>query len=208
MKKHIEDNSGEYDQIVIKPAGWQSAKTAIIHLHGSGECGGSIDQVLKYGVPRAITSGLASTKCAVYCPHALHEKDWIPEKVRDYIYSVKQAHAKIILIGYSLGATAVLNLLEKYSIDINLAIAISGQYTGEGSNSRGAQLIAIQGEKDAWASQRLYVERSKIKGIDASYIEVPDWGHYISEVALSNSEIQKAINAIDELKIFEIKAKP
>lgn len=165
--------------------------TAIVYLHGAGERGSDLSLLTRFGLPAMLAEGRASTHGAVYCPQLEENGTWSAERVVRFLRFVQAHHDSVVLIGYSLGASGVCNVVAEFGAVVPLAIAIAGQAPGQVSGlvhaeQAGVCLLAIQGDLDTWPDTGTFMAHIRAAGAQAVEVVMPGHGHYISEEALAH----------------------
>lgn len=171
----------------LAPAANASPNVAIVHLHGSGERGGDLEMVTRYGLPAAVQQGRAWVSCPVLCPQLEAEAEWDVARVASFVGSARQRFSNVALIGYSLGASGVCQVVAQRGAVARLHIAIAGQAPERASApQQGVQFLAIQGELDCWPRTDGLVASVNALGGEARSVTLPGAGHFVSEEAIAH----------------------
>jgi hypothetical protein len=172
-----------------------SSDAIMVWLHGVGERGTDISLVTKYGLPAALVAGRIQASCAVICPQLPLGEEWGCERV---VQCLRDAHAgsgPLVVIGYSLGGTGILESVAKMGPLCSLHVAIAGQCrVPVGAAQNGLRLLAIQGEFDIQPGVADFVIDACKRGGFAEDVIVKAGNHYISESALWQPELAAALS--------------
>jgi predicted esterase len=178
--------SGLHFQELAPPVSATSG-VAIVHLHGSGERGSDLALVTRYGLPAAVREGRAQVSCPILCPQLEADADWDPARIASFVGSVRQRFSSVVLIGYSLGASGVCQLVAERGAVARLHIAIAGQAPERASAAQeGVQFLAIQGELDEWPRTKGLVSSINALGGEARSVTLSGAGHFVSEEAIAH----------------------
>jgi len=83
----------------------------VVFLHGSGERGGELNAIEKYGLPHFIVGGL-KLDCFVAAPHCPAELEWIDviDQLEETLAGILSTHPispeRVALTGFSMGGFA------------------------------------------------------------------------------------------------------
>jgi predicted esterase len=191
-----EKESG-FHYLTFLPSSEASGNSVVVYLHGIGERGEDLSLVKRYGLPALLAGGHASINCPVVCPQLEAGNNWEPARVATFIKAVAAQPLKTALIGYSLGASGVCEVIGRFGAVVGQAVAIAGQAPHPAEVSQaGVSLLAIQGELDSWPSTTGFVESVISLGGRASSVTLPGLGHYVSEQAVLHSSCASALQAV------------
>ncbi len=161
----------------------------LIYLHGSGERGDDLSLVKRYGLPSLLARSEVSVNCSVLFPQLETGANWEADRVARFIEAATTKTQKTALIGYSLGASGVCEVVSRYGPLVDVAVAIAGQAPERVEATQiGTKFFAIQGELDPWPSTSSFVASITAAGGVAQSATLDGKGHYISEDALFQPE--------------------
>ena len=100
----------KYDYLISLPQGYESEANKrwplVVFLHGSGERGSQVEQVMRHGPPKLIAAGKA-IPAIVISPQCPHGQIWNPHGVHALTQHVMQTHRvdadRVYLTGLSMG---------------------------------------------------------------------------------------------------------
>ena len=191
-----ETESG-FHYLAFLPPSENSGGSVVVYLHGIGERGEDLSLVKRYGLPALLAGGRASINCPVICPQLESGSNWEPRRVARFIRAVAAEPLKTVLIGYSLGACGVCEVIGRFGAVVGQAVAIAGRAPHQAEVSQtGVSFLAIQGELDSWPSTASFVESVSSLGGRASSVTLPGQGHYVSEQAVLHSSCASALQAV------------
>jgi hypothetical protein len=192
-----EDPASGFQFLELRPLNGEQSGAAIVYLHGSGERGGDLTLVTRYGLPAAISEGRAIASCPIFCPQLEAEDEWEPHRVASFVRQVRQRHPEVALIGYSLGASGVCSAVAHIGPLAAVHVAIAGQAPDNViAGQEGVQLLAIQGELDTWPNTGRLVSGINERGGRATSVVLPGMGHYVSEEAVAHPACTAMLGAI------------
>lgn len=183
---------------LVAPTGILRAQSlAIIWLHGIGERGTDLNLVLKYGLPAALAEDRLKTNATVICPQLEADLEWEPRRVAALMSYARTTYSRTALIGFSLGALGVCELLAELGPQSDQHVAIAPRTRRMPFASQlGTRLLSISGEQDPWPSSAAYLQGLRALGAVAEEVILPNEGHFISESALWHSATQASMQRI------------
>lgn len=170
----------------------------LVYLHGSGDRGASAGNLLTgWGLPKLLANGLAFpfTVVSPVCPE---NRIWHPEMVNGFLDRLISGaglfKSRIILSGYSMGATGVYAFQAEYPGKVHGLIPVAGRVTGfSEENMALVPTFAVYGDRD----ERLVesdiekrFERIGARGGRAVLRILEGKGHFISDAAYTLGEIK------------------
>ena len=181
------DSASQFRFIEFLPRDPAASDAVIIYLHGSGERGGDLSLVKHYGLPALLATSEVSVNCSVLCPQLEAGANWDADRIAVFVEAMTTQVQKIALIGYSLGASGVCQVVSRYGPLVDVAVAIAGQAPKSAETKQsGTRLLSIQGELDPWPDTSSFVESVNASGGWAQSITLDGKAHFISEDALFN----------------------
>lgn len=181
----------------FEPARANPSGATIVWLHGVGERGTDISLVTKYGLPAAMVAGRIQATCGVICPQLPPGEEWSCERVVQCLEDAHAGSGPLVVIGYSLGGTGILESIAKTGPLCALHVAIAGQCrVPVGAMQNGLRLLAIQGELDIQPEVSDFVIDARKHGGFAEEVIVKGGNHYISESALWQPELAAALSLV------------
>ena len=203
------DPTSGFQFLELRSSNGEQAAAAIVYLHGSGERGEDLRLVTRYGLPAAIAEGRAIANCAVFCPQLEAGAEWEPHRVASFVRQVRQRHAEVALMGYSLGASGVCSVVAHIGPLAGVHVAIAGQAPDNViASQEGVQLLAIQGELDTWPDTGRLVSSINARGGRATSVLLPGMGHYVSEEAVAHPACTSMLGGIGIEVAFHKSARP
>jgi len=192
----VADEGSGYACLQLDPA-LQTDEVAIIFLHGVGERGGNINQILKYGLPATLWTRSHEINCRVVCPHLPAEETWNAGQLAQLVASLRRRSPKVLLCGYSLGGAGVCALLAR-AIDLpDIAIVIAAQFQETASDSKLAtRVVFIEGELDDWADTRSFRESLARRTVPFAHVVIPGGSHFIAEAAMEVDAVASAFESL------------
>lgn len=190
------DPGSSFRYLEFRPSGVVASSSLVVYLHGAGERGNDLSLVTRYGLPAMLEARRASVSCNVICPQLEDGASWEPGPLAAFIQKVGAPHQKVSLIGFSLGASGVCNLICEHGAVVELAMSIAGQAPEQVRvNQSGVRLLAIQGELDPWPSTKAFLSSVAAAGGEAFDIQLPGRGHFISEESLVHPKAVSMLEA-------------
>lgn len=170
---------------------------AIVWLHGIGERGNDLMLVAKYGLPAAISEGRLKCSADVFCPQLEIDREWDPKRIAELMTHIRGQYARSALLGFSLGALGVCEVLAEFGLQANLHIAIAPR-TRQLPFVRqiSTHLVSVSGEHDLWPASSEYYDQLRALGAQVEEVVLPGEGHFISETALTHPTAQRALGAL------------
>lgn len=174
-----------------------SSTRCMVWLHGSGERGTDLSLVSRYGLPAALTEERLTVSADVICPQLETELPWPPDRLAKLLAGLRERYESLALVGFSLGAVGVCELLARLGpqANVHVAIAPSG-HVPVVANQRTTRLLAISGEDDPWLEGAEFLSAVRVKGGEADSAVMHGEGHYISESALAHPTLVAALASI------------
>lgn len=174
-----------------------SSTRCVVWLHGIGERGMDLSVVSKYGLPAALTENRVSVNADVICPQLEAGLAWSPRRIAKLLLELRKRYDAIALVGFSLGAVGVCELLASLGPHANLHIAIAPSALIPVVACQGTtRFLAISGEHDPWLCGDEFIDAVRNKGGEADSAVVQGEGHYISESALVHPAFVAALASI------------
>ncbi|MDP4073737.1 hypothetical protein [Acidovorax sp. A1169] len=181
----------------FEPVRATSSDATMVWLHGVGERGTDISLVAKYGLPAALVAGRIQAPCAVICPQLPLGEEWGCERVLQCLEDAHAGSGPLVVMGYSLGGTGILESVAKTGPLCSLHVAIAGQCrVPVGAAQDGLRFLAIQGEFDVQPGVADFVIETRKRGGFAEDVIVKGGNHYISESALWQPELAAALSSL------------
>ena len=188
---------GGFAALRFEPASEQYSDVALVWLHGRGERGADLSLVTKFGLPEAISKQRAQVAATVLCPQLEHEREWEPCRVAELMAHVRQQFQRTAIIGYSLGALGICELLAGVGSQADLHVAIAPRMrTLPTMLQPKTHLLSICGEHDRWPSADAFYHRLRALQGRVDEVVLPNEGHFISGVALSHPSLVSALSAL------------
>ena len=173
--------------------------TAVVWLHGSGQRGTDLQAITKYGLPAALLGDRLSLQADAICPQLDFDQEWEPTRTKTLLDSIRAEYQCSVLIGFSLGALGICDLLAEHGSCANLNIAIAARTRKIVTvQQQGTRVLSISGERDIWPSLPEYLRRLRELGAEVEETIIPNEGHYISESALMHESSHRAFNSIGQ----------
>lgn len=97
----------------------------IVWLHGIGERGDDLSLVSRYGLPAALKDGRLTVNADVICPQLEAGRAWSAERLAHLMAGLGKQYEASALLGYSLGADGVCQLLAQLGSQAGIHIAIA-----------------------------------------------------------------------------------
>lgn len=144
----------DWECLLYTPA--SQTRTLLVHLHGSGECGGEVSKVAKArnSLAYEINNGEVTPDCMVLFPHFESTEtyydnlDSLHKTIKAFVqeYGIDQ----VIVSGHSLGANAAAVLVAKYDTYYDGLIALSGRLHREAATIKdsGIPVVIVHGTMD------------------------------------------------------------
>jgi dienelactone hydrolase len=190
------DGDSGYACLQIDPP-FQTEEVTIIFLHGVGERGGEIEQILKYGLPATLWSRSHETNCRVVCPHLPADQTWDAGQLARLVASVRRRSPKVVLCGYSLGGAGACALLARAMDPPDVAIVIAARFQEEASDSNlTARVIFIEGELDDWVDTRKFRESLARRMVPFAHVVMPGANHFIAEAAMEVEAVTSTFESV------------
>jgi predicted esterase len=177
---------------------------ALVYLHGSGDNGTEFGPLERWALPYEILRN-EDYWYQTICPVCPENERWIPEKVSDFLVQLKSTGLKgkrVILTGYSMGATGAYDLQSLYPDLVDGLVVVAGRTNVvDLVNLAGVPILAYYGELD----ERLKV--SKISELRDSVVELggqmelkilPGRDHYMPNEAYSDSLFYEWVDRVGE----------
>jgi predicted esterase len=176
-----------------------SVKSArcIVWLHGIGERGDDLSLVSRYGLPAALNEGRLTVNADVICPQLEAGLTWSPERLAYLLAELRKQYEASALLGYSLGADGVCELLAHLGSQASMHIAIAPSASAPIVASQAAtRFLTISGEYDPWLDADVFLRAVRASGGDADRAVMQGEGHYISESALTHPKLVTVLASI------------
>ncbi|AMC36493.1 hypothetical protein [Janthinobacterium sp. B9-8] len=169
----------------------------IVWLHGMGERGGDLSLVSKYGLPAALKEGRLTVNADVICPQLEAGLTWSAERIARLMAELRKQYEVSVLLGYSLGADGVCELLAHFGSQASIHIAIAPSASAPIVASQAAtRFLVISGEYDPWLDENDFLLAVQASGGEADSAVMQGEGHYISESALVHPKLVTALASI------------
>jgi hypothetical protein len=168
-----------------------------VWLHGIGERGDDIALVSKYGLPAALKEGRLSVNADVICPQLEAGLTWSPERLACLLAELRKQYEASALLGYSLGADGVCELLAYAGSQASIHIAIApNAFVPIVASQAATRFLTISGEYDPWLDADTFLLAVRSSGGDADSAVMQGEGHYISESALTHPKLVTVLASI------------
>jgi predicted peptidase len=169
----------------------------LVYLHGSGDRGKSAQEVRDgWGLLRLLGNEVV-LPFSVVAPICPENEIWKPVMVANFLTQLKskidRSMEKIILCGYSMGATGAYAFQSTYPGEIHALVAVAGGVTDFSSQNMALiPIFAVYGSKDkrltdSKIAQR--IEEINQKGGQALLKIIENKDHYISDEAFALKEM-------------------
>jgi predicted esterase len=169
----------------------------IIWLHGIGERGTDLTLVSKYGLPAALAEGRLTVNADVICPQLESGLAWAPRRLAHLVVQMTRRYEGTALVGFSLGALGVCELLARCGPQAAVHIAIApSSSTLVVASQHNTRFLAISGEHDPWPEGGEFIATVRARGGEADAAVVQGAGHYISESALVQPAVVQLLASI------------
>jgi predicted esterase len=169
----------------------------MVWLHGIGERGDDLSLVAKYGLPAALKEGRLTVNADVICPQLEAGLTWPAERLASLLGELRKQYEVSALLGYSLGADGVCELLAQLGSQASIHIAIAPAAVVPIVASQAAtKFLAISGEDDPWLDADAFLLAVRASGGEADRAVMQGEGHYISESALTHPKFVAALASI------------
>ena len=173
------------------------AEVALLFLHGAGERGGDIRQVLAYGLPATLNAGTHSIDCTVICPHLESGQVWQPVRLAHLIDALRQSFRRIVICGYSLGGTGICELISTFGTLAELSIVVAGRtFAVPGDVPISGEQIFVEGEHDDWADTAAFRSGLTARAVPFTHVVLPGAGHFIAEASMEVAAVTSALEAL------------
>lgn len=174
----------------------QIDEVAVIFLHGVGERGGDIEQILKYGLPATLWGRSHEINCRVVCPHLEEDEIWDAAKLARLVASVRSRSPKVVVCGYSLGGAGACALLAGAADLPDIAIVIAARFQEAASYRIATRIVFVEGELDDWADTRKFRDALARRGVPFVHMPMPEANHFIAEEAMEVEAVTMALESV------------
>jgi predicted esterase len=169
----------------------------VVWLHGIGERGDDVNLILKYGLPAALAEKRVQINATVLCPQLEAGREWDSSRLGELMAHARCRSAQCALLGFSLGALGVCELLSDLGPQANLHIAIAPRTRRLPVASQiGTHLVGVSGEHDRWPPAEEYFRQLRGLGARVEEVVLPNEGHFISETALWHTACVRELEAL------------
>lgn len=182
--------------------GARTSDRLLVYLHGIGDRGRSLAELEEgWGLPRLLAQGmvLPFPVVAPVCPAG---DIWRPDLVLAFLQELRPSWParKIILCGYSLGATGVYSFQSTYLDHITAGVVVAGRITTfDAGNLAKVPLYAIYGDLDerfTGSDIENRLERIRQMGGRTWLKVLQGKGHFISDEALTLPDLHEWVASI------------
>jgi len=123
----------KYDYLLALPSGYDEDSTKrwplVVFLHGAGERGAKVEQVMRHGPPKLIAAG-KSIPAIVISPQCQPGQIWNPHAVHALTQHIMQSHrvdeARVYLTGLSMGGFGTWETAMEYPHTYSALVPICG----------------------------------------------------------------------------------
>lgn len=188
---------GGFSALAFRSTETRPSSAAIVWLHGVGERGNDLNRVAKYGLPAAIAEGCLQTTADFFCPQLELDREWESSRLAELMADVRRQYAGAALLGFSLGALGVCEVLEELGAQADLHIAIAPRMLRLPFVTQvGTHLLTVSGEHDVWPISGEYCRQLQKLGARVDEVVLPNEGHFISESALWHPSSLSALRTV------------
>ncbi|NHQ87353.1 hypothetical protein HA050_14650 [Iodobacter sp. HSC-16F04] len=169
----------------------------IVWLHGIGERGDDLSLVSRYGLPAALKEGRLTVNADVICPQLEAGRAWSAERLAHLMAGLGKQYEASALLGYSLGADGVCQLLAQLGSQAGIHIAIApGASVPIVASQAATRFLVISGEDDPWLDAEAFLQAVRASGGEADSAVMQGEGHFISESALTHPKLVTALASV------------
>ena len=166
----------------------------IVWLHGIGERGSDLALVANFGLPAALKESRLSVNADVLCPQLEAGLSWSPDRLVGLLSQLKTEYRAVALVGFSLGAVGVCELIARRGPQTNVHVALAPRTaTRVTAAQTGTRLLIFSGEHDPWPESTDFLNEIRLASGVAEMATLPGEGHFISESALVHPKFVEAM---------------
>jgi pimeloyl-ACP methyl ester carboxylesterase len=153
--------------------------------------------VLDYGLPATLRNGTHCIDCTVVCPHLEAEEHWDADRLARLIDALRQRHERIVLCGFSLGATGACGLISRFGTLPHLTLVVAGRFLeGVGEVRLDRPVVFVEGEHDEWSDTRDFRVALSERRAPFTHVCMPGAGHFIAETSMETDAVTDALAAL------------